>query len=53
MIILSDDESNTKSNKNVHVEKDVLTTVIKRWSGEKKRRKKNRWIQKKVDDSRI
>ena len=51
---LSEDELNTKSNKNAYVENDVMTTVIKRCRGEKKkRRKKNSWIQKKVDDSRI
>ena len=50
---LSKDELNTKSIKNVYVKNDVKTTVIKRCRGEKKRRKKNRWIQKKVDDSRI
>ena len=50
---LSEDELNTKSNKNVYVENDVMTTVIKRCRGEKKRRKKNKWIEKKVDDSRI
>ena len=37
---LSEDELNTKSNKNVYVENDVMTTVIKRCKGEKKRRKK-------------
>ena len=37
---LSEDELNTKSNKNVYVENDVMTTVIKRCRGEKKRRKK-------------
>ena len=50
---LSKDELNTKSIKNVYVKNDLKTTVIKRCRGEKKRRKKNRWIQKKVDDSRI
>ena len=50
---LSEDELNIKSNKNVYVENDIMTTVIKRCRGEKKRQKKNRWIQKKVDDSRI
>ena len=50
---LSEDELNTKSNKNVYVKNDVMTTVIKRCRGEKKRQKKNSWIQKKVDDSRI
>ena len=51
---LSGDELNTKSNKNVYVENDVMTVGIKRCRDEKKkkRRKKNRWIQKKVDDSR-
>ena len=51
---LSEDELNIKTNKNVFVENDVMTTVIKRCRGEKKkRRKKNRWIQKKVDGSRM
>ena len=50
---LSKDELNTKNIKNVYVKNDLKTTVIKRCRGEKKRRKKNRWIQKKVDDSRI
>ena len=51
---LIEDELNTKSNKKVYVKNDVMTTVIKRCRGEKKkRRKKNSWIQKKVDDSRI
>ena len=45
---------NTKTNKNVYVKNDVMSTVIKRCRGEKKKRlKKNRWIQKKIDDSRI
>ena len=30
-----------------------MTTVTKRCRGEKKKRKKNRWIKKEVDDSRI
>ena len=34
---LIEDELNTKSNKNVYVENDVMTTVIKRCRGEKKR----------------
>ena len=50
---LSEDELSTKSNINVYVENDVMTTVIKRQKAEKKKRKKNRWAQKKVDDSRI
>ena len=49
---LSKDEVNTKSNKNVYVINDVMITVIKRCRCEK-RRKKNRCIQKKVDDSII
>ena len=51
--ILSEDELNTKRNKKVYVKNDVMTTVIKWCRGEKKRRKKNRWLQKKFDDSRI
>ena len=50
---LSEDELSTKSNINVYVENDVMTTVIKRQKAEKKKRKKNRWAQKKFDDSRI
>ena len=51
---LSEDRLSEKSNKNVYVKNDVVSTVIKRCRGEKKkRRKKNRWIQKKIDDSRI
>ena len=50
---LSEDELSTKSNINVYVENDVMTNVIKRQKAEKKKRKKNRWAQKKVDDSRI
>ena len=53
---LIEDELNTKSNKKVYVKNDVMTTVIKQCRGEKKeakKKKKNRWLQKKVDDSRI
>ena len=32
---LSKDKLNTKSNKNVYVENDVMTTAIKRCKGEK------------------
>ena len=32
---LSEDKLNTKSDKNVYVENDVMTTVIKRCNGEK------------------
>ena len=39
---LSEDELNTKSNKNAYVKNDVMTTVIKRCRGEKKMRKRNR-----------
>ena len=34
---LSKDELNTKTNKNVYVKNDVMSTVIKRCKGEKKR----------------
>ena len=34
---LSEDELNIKTNKNVFVENDVMTTVIKRVRGEKKK----------------
>ena len=51
---LSEHQLNTKSNKKVYVKNDVMATVIKRCRGEKKkRRNKNRWLQKKVNDSRI
>ena len=33
---LSKEESNTKSNKNIYVRNDVMTTIIKRCKGEKK-----------------
>ena len=39
---LSEDELNTKSNKKVYVKNDVMTTVIKRCSGEKKEAKKKK-----------
>ena len=41
---LSKDELDTKTNKNVYVKIDVMSTVIKLCRGEKKRQKKNRWI---------
>ena len=45
---VSEDELNTKNNKEVYVKNDVMTTVTKRCRGEKKkRRNKNRWIHKK------
>ena len=36
---LSEDELNTKSNKNIYVRNDVMTTIIKRCRDEKKRGK--------------
>ena len=36
---LSEDELSEKSNKNVYVKNDVMTTVIKRCRGEKKEAK--------------
>ena len=41
---LSEDEWSEKSNKNVYVKNDVMSTVIKHCKGEKKRWKKNRWV---------
>ena len=43
---LNEDELSEKSNKNVYVKNDVMSTVIKRCRCEKKkkRQKKNRWI---------
>ena len=41
---LSEDELNTKNNKNVFVKNNVMTNIIKRCRGEKKRNKNNRWI---------
>ena len=50
---LSKDELNTKNNKNVYIRNDAMATIFKRSRDEKKRLKKNRWIQKKTNDSRI
>ena len=50
---LSEDELSEKSNKNVYVKNDVMTTVIKRCRDEKKEVEKNRRIQEKIGDSRI
>ena len=53
---LSEDELSSKWNEKVYVRNDAMTSVINRCRGEKKnvkKKKKNRWIQKKVDDSRI
>ena len=41
---LSEGELNIKSNKTVYVRNDVMTTVIKRCRGEKKRYESNRWV---------
>ena len=41
---LSKDELNIKSNKNVFVKNNVMTNIIKRCRGEKKRNKSNRRI---------
>ena len=46
---LSKDELNTKSNKNVYVKNNVMTNIIKHCRGEKKRNKRYRWIQKKIN----
>ena len=45
---LSKDELNTKTDKNVYVKNDAMSTVIKRCTAEKNRRKKNRCIYKKM-----
>ena len=51
---LSETELNKKDNKKVYVRNDVIISVIVHCRGEKKKkRKKNRWIQKKIKDSRI
>ena len=50
---LSEDELSEKSNKNVYVKNDVMSAIVKHFRGEKKRRKKNRWVQKKNDGPRI
>ena len=49
---LSEDELNTKSNVNVYAKNDVIL-LLNVTEVKKKRRKENRWIQKKVDNSRI
>ena len=45
---LSEDELNTKSNKNVYIRNDVMTTIIKRCSGEKKSERKIDGFRKKL-----
>ena len=51
---LSEDELNTKSNKNVFAKNIVMTNIIKHCRGEKKKKKNksNRWIWKTINDSR-
>ena len=34
---LSKEELNTKSNKNIYVKNDIMTTIVKRYRGQKKR----------------
>ena len=41
---LSEDELNVKNSKKVYAKNDLMTTVIKRYRGGEKRRKKNRCI---------
>ena len=51
---LSEDKLNTKSNKNVYVKNDVMSTVIRRCRDEKKRGEREKdGFRKKIDDSRI
>ena len=51
---LIEDELNEKSNKNVYVKNDLMTTVIKHCRGEKKRgKRKIDGLTKKIDVSRI
>ena len=50
---LNEDELNTKSNKNVYVKNNIKTNIINYCQGEKKKKKSNRWIQKKTNDSKL
>ena len=51
---LSEEELNTKSNKNIYVRNDVMTTIIKRCRGEKKRGiRAIDGFRKKINDSRF
>ena len=51
---LSEEELNTKSNKNIYVRNDVMTTIIKRCRGEKKRGiRATDGFRKKINDSRF
>ena len=45
---LSENELNSKNNKEVYVRNDVITCVTVHYRGKKKREQKNRWIQKKI-----
>ena len=49
---LSEDELNTKNNKNMFVKNNIMTNIIEHCRGEKKRNKSNRRIWKKINDSR-
>ena len=49
---ISEDRSNTKSNKNVFVKNTIMTRIIKHCKGEKKEVEKNRRIQTKTIYSR-
>ena len=50
---LSKDELNTKSNKNIYIRNDVMTTIIKRCRGEKKRGRRAIDKFKMIPDSEI
>ena len=51
---LNEDELNTKSNKNFYVRNDVMTTIIKRCRGEKKRGIRTiDGFRKRINDSRL
>ena len=50
---LSEDELNTKNNKNTFVRNNVMTNIIKHCRKEKQSNKSNRPIQKKINDSRF
>ena len=49
--LTKEDELNTKSSEFVYVKNNVMTNIIKHCRGEKK--KSNRWIYKKINDSRF
>ena len=51
---LSKDELNTKNNKNTFIRINIMKNIIKHCRSEKKKRNKsNRWIYKKINDSRL